>query len=225
VDLERAALTERQGNGGGTNKADVLQGDNTVRYNWRADLTDNTYKYDKLVEPLGPDRKDTPVTSTVNLQPIRALTSWIDEIHGKRGDAARGRHRADSPISHHNSWERVATHHTNDTPSGVYDGGVACVPETPTEKGNERPSVARPKGDTQSGVFDGGGERVPETPPAASDNRPTRAYAIRVDKLKQTNNGLRDTRDKLKLDKRDKLKLCTAATQSSDSVATEPTTQ
>jgi len=41
------------------------------------------YKYDKLVEPPGPDIRDMPVTSTVNLQPIRALTYWIDEIHGR----------------------------------------------------------------------------------------------------------------------------------------------
>jgi len=64
-----------------------LQGHNTVRYNWRGDLTTNTYKYEKLVEPPGPEKRDTPFTSTLNLQPIRALTYWIDEIHGRRGDA------------------------------------------------------------------------------------------------------------------------------------------
>jgi len=72
-------------------------------------------------------------------------------------------------------------------------------------------------------VFDGGGDRILETPPAASDDRQTpkpRAYII-IDKMKLMNNGLRDTQDKLKLDKRDKLKSCSAATQSFDSVATE----
>jgi len=61
---------------------------------------------------------------------------------------------------------------------------------------DKRPGVAQPKGDTKSGVFDGGGDRVLETPPAASDNRPIRAYVIRLDKMKQMNNDLRDTKDK-----------------------------
>jgi len=74
----------------GKQPSDVLQGA-AGRHNWRADLTDNTYRYDKLVEPPGPDVRDRPATPTVNLQPIRALTYWIDEIHGREGDAARGR--------------------------------------------------------------------------------------------------------------------------------------
>jgi len=31
----------------------LFQGDNTVRFNWRVDLKDNNYKYDRLVEPVG----------------------------------------------------------------------------------------------------------------------------------------------------------------------------
>jgi len=72
------------------------------------------------------------------------------------GDAVRRPHLADNPISHHNSWERVPTHPTYDIPSGVYDGGGACVPETPMETSDEKTGVAQPKGDLQSGVFDGG---------------------------------------------------------------------
>jgi len=118
--------------------------------------------------------------------PMRSLTDWIDNIHGRGGDAVQRRRMADSPISHYNTWERVASH---------------------------------PTYDTQSGMFDGGGDSVLKTPPATSE-RLRKAYVIRVDKLKTINSELRDTRDKLKLDK-DKLKLCAAATQSDDSVATE----
>jgi len=99
--------------------------------------------------------------------------------------------------------------------------GGAYVFETRMETGEERPGVAQPKSDTQLGVFDGGGDHARETPPAAGDNRPIRAYIIRLDHMKTINNGLKDTRDKLKLVKQDKLKLCSAATQSDDSVATE----
>jgi len=55
-------------------------------YNWRVDLTDNTYKYDRLVELAGPTdrpgRRDTPfkTTATLNLQPIRTLTYWVDDL-------------------------------------------------------------------------------------------------------------------------------------------------
>jgi len=202
-------------------------------YNWRVDLTDNTYKYYRLVEPPGPtdrpERRDTPfrTTTTLNLQPIRTLTCWVDEIPGSGGDvdtgkpsvrdATRLRGQADSPISHHNRWERATARPKCDIPSGVYDGCGERAPETPTEKRDDGSGVTQPKCDTLSGVYDGGGERVPETPPNSSDDRPIRSYTIRVDKLKQINKGLRD--------KRDKLKLCTAATQSQDSVATQPTTQ
>jgi len=127
----------------------------------------------------------------------------------------RRRRLADSPISYHNSWERVPKHPTWDTPSGAYDHGG-----TSAETSDKRASGAQPTCDTQSGVFDGGGDRVLETPPAASDRR-RKAYIIRVHKIKHMNDGLKDTRDKLKLDQRDKLKLCSAATQSDDSVATE----
>jgi len=64
-------------------------------------------------------------------------------------------------------------------------------------------AVTQPTGNTASSVYDGGGERIPETPPDVNDERPIRYYVIHVDKLK----------------------LCTAATQSQDSVATLPTTQ
>jgi len=140
IDFVRADTTERQGTGGGTDMADmpptwpmeattdmdtdeepsdVPQRDDTAGYNWRADLTDNTYKYDKLVEQSGPDRSDASVTAAIKRQPMRTLTHWIDEIHSRGGEAARGRHLADSTISHHNSWERVASYPTYDTPSGI----------------------------------------------------------------------------------------------------------
>jgi len=74
---ESAALTEPPGNGGATDEADTLptwprvamadtqgpneppgnvplpQRDNTAGFDWRVDLKDNNYKYDRLVEPGG----------------------------------------------------------------------------------------------------------------------------------------------------------------------------
>jgi len=193
--------------------------DKTSGYNWRADLTDSTYRYDQLVQPPGLD-SDKQVTTAGKLQPMHPLTHRIDEIHGRGGDSVRRLRLADSPISHHNTWEWVASHPTYDTPSGVYDGGGACVPESPAETCANRTSGAQPQCETQSGVFDGGGDRVPEKPPHVSA-RLRKAYIIRVNEMKNINDGLRETRDKLELDQRDKLKLCSAGTQSDDSVATE----
>jgi len=135
-------------------------------YNWRADPTDNTYKYDRIIEPPGPtdrtERRDTPfkTTATLNQQPIRTLTYWVDEIQGSGGDvdtrkqAARDttrlRRQADSRISHHNRWDQAATQPKCDTPSGVYDGGGERVPETPIQRSDDGPGVTRPKCDTPS---------------------------------------------------------------------------
>jgi len=206
------------------------QGDYPAKFDWRVVLKDNTYRYDRLVEPVGPTertgRRDMPykTTATLNLQPIRTLTRWSNEPLGSGGgfdkgpreDIRRRGHAPSScPISHNNIWERATAELTCATPSGVYDGGGGRVPETPPDTNDNRSCVAQPEGGTSSRVYDGGGERVPETPPNANDDRPIRYYTIRVDKLKkQINKGPKD-----------KLKLCTAATQSQDSVATQPTTQ
>jgi len=141
--------------------------DKAVGPGWRTDLTDHTYRYDPIqwVERAGSEGDDR-ATSAGSAKPERTLKHWINEIDGRGGDAVRHRRLADSPISHLNKWERVASPPTYDTPSGVYDGGGAGVLETPTS--DQRISGAQPKGDTQSGVFDGGGDQVLETPPAAS---------------------------------------------------------
>jgi len=86
-----------------------------------------------------------------------------------------------------------------------HDGGGERVPETPPDVDgaiSKQYSVAQPTCDTSSSVYDGGGERVPETPSDVDGADQKKCYVIRVDKLK----------------------LCTAATQSQDSVATLPTT-
>jgi len=159
ADIERTDITEQQGNMNmntvdtkpawpvestpNDRRPDQQSGPdqqiNSDQYNWRVDLTDNTYRYDKRVELPALAERETPASATGNLQPIRALTHWMDEIHGKGGEATRGRQLADSPISHYNSWERVPTHPTYDTPSGVYDGGGASAPETPMETCEWRP--------------------------------------------------------------------------------------
>jgi len=160
-----------------------------------------------------------PVRSAGSAKPERTLKHCINEIHGRGGNAVRHRRLTDSPISHLNTWERVASHPTYDTLSGVYDGGGAGVPETPTSDQRISGALEYIKGDTQSGVFDGGGDRGLETLPAAS-GRLRKAYIIRVDNLTHMNDSLRDTRDKLREDQRGQLK-CAAATQSDDSVAAE----
>jgi len=91
---------------------DVPPGD-TVGYDRRAD---------ELVQQPEPDR-DKQVTTAGKLQPVRTLSNCIDDIHGRGGDAVKRQRLADSPLSHHNSWERVPTHPTSDTPSGGYDSG------------------------------------------------------------------------------------------------------
>jgi len=106
ADIVGADPTEQQGTGGGTGTTDSMpvwpmestpddhtsdkQPSDTLqgaagRYNWRADLTDNTYRYDTLVEPPGLDGREQPATATGDLPPKRALTHWIDDIHGRGG--------------------------------------------------------------------------------------------------------------------------------------------
>jgi len=78
----------------------------------------------------------------------RTLKNWLDEIHGKGGDATRGRPSADSPISHHNQWVRVGR-------------------ETPMETGGEkeRTDVVKPTSATPISVYDGGGSIPTSTSP------------------------------------------------------------
>jgi len=93
-----------------------------------------------------------------------------------------------------------------DTPVGVYDGGGLRVPETPQEEDTdsetaEKYYVVQLIRDKPVSVYDGGGPHV-STQPDVDSGTPKKYYVIHVDKLK----------------------LCTAATQSQDSVATLPTT-
>jgi len=193
------------------------------RFDWRVDQRDNTYKYEKLLEPEGPAEhtrgKDpdmpfsTPVTQ--DLQHIRLLTRWSDKLLGSRWGLDKGssalredtrfQGQADSPVSHNNFWDRAVVQPSCDTSSSVYDGGGEHVPETPLDVDRataKKYYVVQPTRVTSSSVYDGGGERVLETPPDVDGEEPKKYYVIHVDKLK----------------------LCTAATQSPDSVATQPTT-
>jgi len=206
--------------------ASTFQREHPERFDWQVDLRDNTYKYERLVEPVGSaeqaGRRHTPfrTTATLNLQSIGLLTRWSDESRGSGGGFYKGslapredtrfRRQADSPIPHNNIWERAAAQYTCDTPSGVYDGGGKRVLETPPEAhyvvqhiSAKKHHVVQHIQDTSSGIYDGGGERVPETPPEVNRAELEKRYVIHVDNLK----------------------LCTAATQSQDSVATQPSTQ
>jgi len=72
-----------------------------------------------------------------------------------------------------------------DTSSSVYGGG------------------GQPRCDTLVMVYDGGGQPAPETQPEEDRKESIRFYTIRVDRVKKPSNK----------GQRDKLKLCTAATQ------------
>jgi len=160
--------------------ASTLQRPVPRRFDWQVNLRDNTYNYERLVETggsvehAGGRNTSFKTTATLNLQPIRLLTRWSEELLGGRGGIDRGRPAtredtlylgpADSPLSHNSVRDRAVT---------------------------------QPKGDTASSVYDSGGERVPDTPQNVNDGKPKTYYMIQVNKLK----------------------LCTAATQSQDCVA------
>jgi len=114
---------------------------------------DNTYRYDTAVEPPA---LATVTTMNKDIPATRTLKDWIDDIHGRGGDALRGRQLADSPISHYNSWVRVPTPSTADR-------GRVSTPEALMETWDEfgRPDVAQPRSNTTTSVFDGGGRQHP----------------------------------------------------------------
>jgi len=115
-------------------------------------------------------------TSTLNLQPIRLLTSWPDEPPGSRGDLDSGRpakredilclEPTDSPVSPTNLWDRAVTQLAA---LSVCNSGGERVPKTPPNVNEERSCVTQYRGDTSSRVYDGEGERVPETQPNMND--------------------------------------------------------
>jgi len=119
---------------------------------------DNTYQYDTSVDPPELAAREQPVTSSGDVPSTRSLKDWIDDIHGRGGDAIRGRQLANIPISHYNSWVRVPTHKTADSPSCTSDRGGAFTQEARMDTGNERerPDVGQPTSDTLISVFDGG---------------------------------------------------------------------
>jgi len=136
------------------------QGDDPERFDWQVDLRDNTYKYERLVEPVGSAEqaggRNSPfrTTATLNLQPMRLLTCWSDELIGSGGAFDRGRPAiredtqylgpADSPVSHNNLWDWAVTPPTGNTASSVYDGGRERLPETPQNGTEERSCVTQP---------------------------------------------------------------------------------
>jgi len=129
---ERTDMTECQGEGRGTNEPDPsstglseaklntqlpneqprdvtsLQGESPVKFDWRVDLKDNSYRYDSLVEPVGhTEQQGRRHTATQNLR------CWSDVgIDKTRPDQSRPdqtprestpwRGITDSPVSHHN---------------------------------------------------------------------------------------------------------------------------
>jgi len=175
----------------------LLQGDHTARFDWRVDLRNNTYIYNRLVEPVGPtdqrvgSEMAVKTTAFLNLQPIRLLRCWLDETIGSGGGHDRRSHapregtpwqgQTDSPVSHPNLWDRARVRPLCDTLVSVYDGGGESIPETPPNRNNER---------TKTSTYE------------TNDERPIRSSTIQVEKLGQS----------------------TAATQSQDSVANLTTT-
>jgi len=152
-----------------------------------------------VFEGGGDDTCETPPASATDNRPIKTRAYIIRVDHLK----------ATVPLS------------KTDAPSGVYDGGGGPVLGPLMDNGDEqeRPGVVQPTTDTPISVFDGGGDHTRETPPASvEDNRPVRTCTIRLNDMGKIKNLLKHTRDQLNVDK---LKLCSAATQSEDSVANE----
>jgi len=156
-------------------------GHSPERFDWRVELGDNTHRYERLVAPEGPAEHtrrgpDTlfRTTVTLDLQPLRLLTCWSDELLSSRGgpseggkaprEDTRGREQTDSPVSHNNFWERAEVQPRGNS---VYDGGGPHVPKTPPEEDTDTEAVnthyvVQPICDTP--VSDGGGRHVSTQP-------------------------------------------------------------
>jgi len=81
------------------------------------------------------------------------------------------------------------------------------------------PSVAQPTSDTPISVFEGGGDHTHGRPSVSvADYRHVQTCTVRLKDMRNMNNLLKDSRDRLNVDK---LKLCSGATQSDDDVANE----
>jgi len=181
IDTQSTHLSETpDANGPDAQPRDVPtpQRDHPERLDWRVDLADNAYKYERLVEQGGSAEQTTEgntsfrTTATLNLQPIKLLTRWLDELPGSGGgfdreSSATWEHTrclgsTDSPVSHHNSWNRAEVRPRCDTPASVYDGGGQRVPETPPDGDLDRDIsntyyVVQPICETPVSVYDGGG--------------------------------------------------------------------
>jgi len=69
--------------------------------------------------------------------------------------------QTDSPVSHHNFWDRGEVQPLFDTPVCVYDGGGQRVSETQPEEDREAAKkyyVVQPMCDTPVRVYDGGSQ-------------------------------------------------------------------
>jgi len=172
----------------GQTRDDPRPREGTAELDWRVELRDHSLGYDSLTEPGGnTGQRGGGRTITSNLR------GWPDDDKTapdpRQRECSQWRGRIDSPISHHNLWDREKP---GDPKEWACDGG------------------GTPRGDTSSRVYDGGGDLTLVTPPTwttnrtyeTSEERPLCYYKIHVDKLK----------------------LCTAATLSSDSVENLPTT-
>jgi len=144
----RGATSDTRGPNEQPSDVTLLQGDNTARFDWRVDLKDNNYKYDRLVEPMGHTqergggRTSHKTTATLNLQLIRLLRCWSDDTIDRPSHTPREstpwRGQTDSPVLHHNLWDKEGVRPQCDTPVTVYDGGGSSIPKTPPHLNDQR---------------------------------------------------------------------------------------
>jgi len=90
--------------------------EDTVRFDWRVDLRDHSLRYDSLVEQTGQRGGGQAAT--------RDLRCWSDDDRTAPGQRkiTPWRGRLDSPVSHHNLWDRKEGQW--DTPGGQATVGV-----------------------------------------------------------------------------------------------------
>jgi len=145
-----------------------------VKYDWRVDLKDSSYRYDRLVEPVGHTGQHEGQTLTMVRMDLRR---WSEDQ--PRANTSGGE-RADSPVSHNNLWDREEVRSRCDTQgaAGNSGGTTRC--------------------DTSSRMYDGGGDLTLVTPPPRTtnkheqnDERPLRYHKIRVDNVTERSTAAR----------------------------------
>jgi len=99
----------------------TLPKEGTATFDWRVDLRDHSLRYDSLVEPMGHTGQRGRGQAVT-----RELRCWPDDDRTapvqKQRESTPWRGQIDSPVSHHNLWDREGVTRC-DTPGGAGDSG------------------------------------------------------------------------------------------------------